>query len=177
MRAGVPGLPTPHPIGERLPGVFLDDDFSQRFVSGLDEVLAPLFLTLDSFPAYLDPKLTPEDFLGWLSQWVAFPLDESWPVELRRELVSNAVGLHRKRGTLEALKRQVELLTGGQVEVADSGSTRWSEQAGEEIPGPDAPEVTVRVRAPGDRSVDATALRTAVVEAVPAHVRVTVEIE
>ena len=177
MRTGVPGLPTPLPIGERLPAVYLDDDFTQRFVAGLDEVLAPLFLTLDSFPAYLDPHLTPEDFLTWLAGWVAFPLDEAWPVEMHRELVANAVELHRRRGTREALAWQVRLLTGGEVEVSDTGMCRWSEQPGEPVPGEEVPRVTVRVRAEEPGSIDAAALRTAVVDAVPAHVRVTVEIE
>lgn len=176
MRLGVPGLPTPHPIGERLPALFLDDDFTQRFVGGLDQVLAPLFLVLDSFPAYLDPRLTPEDFLTWLAGWVAFPLDDSWPVAMRRELVANAVELHRRRGTREALAWQLRLLTGGEVEVTDSGACRWSEESGEPVPGGEVPAVTVRVRDAGP-AVDATALRAAVVEAVPAHVRVTVEIE
>lgn len=174
MRTGVRGVPSPHPIGERLPAVFLDDEFAQRFVAGLDDVLAPLLMTLDSFPAYLDPRLTPEDFLGWLARWVAYPLDEAWPVEMRRELVANAVQLHRWRGTRAALAWQIRMLTGAEPEVVDSGSCVWSENSGDPVPGAEDPEVTVRVRAAGP--VDEVALRTAVAEQVPAHVRVVVEI-
>lgn len=176
MRAGLRGLSTPHPIGERLPAVYLDDDFTQRFVAALDEVLAPMLLTLDSFPAYLDPRLTPEDFLTWLAGWVAFTLDESWPVPKRRELVAHAVELHRRRGTRKGLAWQVELITGGEVEVVDSGSCGWTDRPGEPVPGADSPRVTVRVRPDRADAVDPVQLRAAVAEMVPAHVRVDVEI-
>jgi phage tail-like protein len=175
MRTGLPDLPTPHRIGERLPALFIEDEFTQRFVGGLDQVLAPLFLVLDSFPAYLDPRLAPEDFLAWLAAWVALPLDGAWPVELRRELVASAVVQHRRRGTREGLASHLRLLTGGDVEVTDSGSCGWTQQAGEPVAGAEVPSVTVRVREAAP-TVDATALRAAVVEAVPAHVRVVVEL-
>ena len=68
MRGMIEGLETPHPIGFELPGLFHDDDFTQRFTAALDEVIAPIFLTLDALEAYVDPWLAPEDFLGWLKQ-------------------------------------------------------------------------------------------------------------
>ena len=67
MRGAVPGLPTPHPIGLALPALYLDDGFTQRFTAGLDEVLAPVLLTLDCLDAYLDLELAPPDFLDWLA--------------------------------------------------------------------------------------------------------------
>jgi phage tail-like protein len=36
----------------------------------LHEVLAPVVATIDCLGAYLDPALTPEDFLRWLGGWV-----------------------------------------------------------------------------------------------------------
>lgn len=176
MRTSLHHQATPHPIGERLPAVYLDDDFTQRFVAALDEVLAPVLLTLDSFPAYLDPRLAPEDFLGWLAGWVAFPVDDGWPVQMRRDLVANAVELHRRRGTAEALAWQVRLLTGAEIEVVDSGACTWSNRPGESVPGAEQPRVGVRVRVPAGGEVDVAQLRTVVVEMVPAHVYVDVEL-
>ncbi|MEU1297162.1 phage tail protein, partial [Streptomyces sp. NPDC005840] len=40
-RAAIPGLPSRYPIGEQLPALYAEDDFAQRFTSGLDTVLAP----------------------------------------------------------------------------------------------------------------------------------------
>jgi phage tail-like protein len=177
MRTGVPGLPTPHPIGERLPAVYLDDDFTQRFAAAFDDVLAPVFATLDSFAAYLDPLLTPADFLTWLAGWVAFAVDEAWPVGQRRELVTHAVELHRWRGTRRGLASHVRLLTGGEVEIVDSGRCGWSEQPGAPVPGSGPAQVVVRVRVPDPASVDLPHLRAAITEIVPAHVRATVEVQ
>ncbi|HEX8629687.1 MAG TPA: phage tail protein [Catenuloplanes sp.] len=176
MRSGLPGLATPLPIGERLPAVYLDDDFTARFTAALDEVLAPILLTLDCFAAYLDPRLAPTDFVGVLADWVAFPVDESWTPEQRRDLVAHAVQLHRWRGTARGLAEHVSLLTCGQVEITDSGGCTWSEQSGAPLPGGGPPQVSVRVLLPDPAAVDQRRLRQAIAELVPAHVAVTVEV-
>ena len=105
MRAAVAGLPTPHPLAARLPAVFLDDPspvatggFTQRFVSAFDEVLAPVFATLDCFDAYLDPGLAPDDFVAWLAGWVALDLDDGWTPAQCRELVRGGCSPVRIRG-------------------------------------------------------------------------------
>jgi phage tail-like protein len=174
MRTGVPGLASPHPIGERLPAVYLEDDFTQRLTAALDGVLAPILATLDCFAGYLDPELAPADFLDWLAGWVALDLDESWTLPRRRALIRNAVDLHRWRGTRRGLAEQVRLLTGGQVEVTDSGGCASSETPGGPLPGTGPPSVVVRVAEP--EAVDRQRLHAAVAEAVPAHVLVTVEV-
>ncbi|GIG59131.1 phage tail protein [Longispora fulva] len=176
MRLGLDHLTTAHPIGERLPGVYLENAFTQRFTEALDQVLAPVFLALDCFPAYLDPALVPEDFLDWLAGWVALSLDESWPVAQRRDLVAHAVELHRWRGTKRGLAAHVRLLTGGAVEVVDSGVCGWSDLPGGEVPGSGPAQVVVRVGVPDPGQVNERRLRAAIVEAVPAHVLVTLEV-
>ncbi|MGC5020964.1 phage tail protein [Micromonospora sp. DT47] len=176
MRSGVPGLPTPVPIRERLPAVYLDDDFTTRLTGALDDVLAPIILTLDCFADYVDPRLAPEDFLTWLADWVAFAVDERWTTEQTRELVAHAVELHRWRGTKRGLVEHVRLLTGGEVDIADSGLCAWSDRAGGPMPGDGPPQVVVRVRVDNIERLDQRRLREAIVEIVPAHVRLTVEV-
>ena len=56
MRAGLHGLPVAHPIGEQLPAVYADDDFTQRMTSALDDVLAPVFATLWIRLGHRDPS-------------------------------------------------------------------------------------------------------------------------
>lgn len=175
-RTGVPALPTAQPIGLRLPAVYLDDEFTQRFTEAFDDVLAPVLATLDSFTAYLDPALAPDDFLEWLAGWVALSVDEGWTEAQRRVLVAYAVDLHRWRGTRRGLTAHVRMLTGGDVEVLDSGVSAWSDRPGAEVPGTGPPQAVVRVRVADPSTVDAGRLRAAVVDAVPAHVAVTVEV-
>lgn len=173
-RVGVPGLPTPHPLADRLPAVYLEDGFVQRFTAALDEVLAPVFATLDGLSGYLDPWLAPADFVDWLANWVALDVDESWTPAQRRELIANAVELHRWRGTPRGLAAHVRLLTGSDAEVVDSGGCVSSDLPNGPLPGASPARVTLRVRAAD--AVDEFRLRAAVAAAVPAHVAVTVEV-
>lgn len=176
MRTGIRGLPTPHPIADRLPAVYLDDRFTPRFTAALDEVLAPVFAILDGLPGYLDPRLAPPDFLDWLAGWVALEIDESWTPRQRRELVANAVELHRWRGTRRGLAAHVRLLTGGEVEIADSGGCSSSGRPGGPLPGDSPARAVVRVRVPDPESVDRQRLRATVAASVPAHVAITVDV-
>lgn len=175
MRGGISGLPVANPIGERLPAVYAEDDFAQRMTGALDDVLAPVFATLDCLPDYFDPILAPPDFVEWLSGWVAFALDEGWTLAQRRALVANAVELHRWRGTARGLSAHVRLLTLGDVDIVDSGSCTFSERPGVDLPARGA-HVEVKVRVPDPRTIDEPRLLAAIVEAVPAHVRVSLDV-
>ena len=170
MRGHVAGLRSPHPLGPTLPALYQEDDFAQRMLSAFDEVIAPVYATLDSFDAYLDPHLTPEDFLSWLATWVGIGLDESWDEERRREVVARAVELYRLRGTAIGLAAQVEISTGGTVEIVENGATGWSVDPGGEMPGSPDPLVVVRVTVPDPRAIDAARLDAMVAAAKPAHV-------
>ena len=131
----LPGLASPFPLGEHLPGLYRDDAFTQRFTAAFDEVLAGAVQVLDCFPAYLDPALAPEDFLEWLGSWVGATPDETWPIERRRAFVASAVELFRIRGTAAGLAAHVAVFTGGEVEIAEPGATAWSREAGAADPG------------------------------------------
>ncbi|ANZ38869.1 phage tail protein [Lentzea guizhouensis] len=167
---------SPHPLGERLPAVYTDDDFTQRFTAALDEVLAPVFTVLDCFAAYLDPRLAPAGFADWLAGWVALDLDESWTASQRRELVARAVHLHRFRGTRRGLAEHVWLLTGGRVEIADSGGTAVSPRPDGALPGSSPAHVLIRIRLADPHAVDRARITAAVRRMVPAHVATTIEV-
>ncbi|MFE4538012.1 phage tail protein [Streptomyces scopuliridis] len=175
-RAAVPGLPSRYPIGEQLPALYADDDFAQRFTAGLDTVLAPVFATLDNLPAYLDPRVTPTDFLTWLASWVGAADDPRWPVELRREAVVRAVELHRWRGTKRGLVEALRLALGVHVEVTGDGGAAWSSTAGADLP-PESPSGTlVRVWPGREARVDPDRVRETVRAMCPAHTVCRVEV-
>ena len=175
-RGVIPGLPTPHPMGPAMPAVFQEDDFAQRFVSAFDEVLAPIFSALDNQDAYFDPYLTPEDFLEWMSGWVGIDLDETWPVERRRELVAKAVELYRWRGTLRGLKETVATYAVDEPEILDNGGTIASTSPGTKFPGKSVPEVTIRLKVKDPGAIDMTRLERLVAAATPAHIEAKVEV-
>ena len=125
-RGLVAGLPTSQPLIGTLPGLYHDDELARGLTAAFDDVLAPVLSTLDNIEAYLDPALTPEDFLDWLGGWVGLLLDETWPIERRRAFVAVAAQLYRNRGTVAGLAMHVRLFSAGEVEVSDSGGSAWS---------------------------------------------------
>ncbi|MDL5156563.1 phage tail protein [Actinomycetospora termitidis] len=179
MRGTLTGFPSPHPLQERLPGVYADSDgdgFVHRFTSALDDLLTPVLVTLDNLPAYLDPFVAPEDVLDWLAGWVGVAGDTGWPVEHRRRLVAEAAAIHRRRGTPAGVADHVRCLTGGRVEVTDGGGVSWSRTPGSRPPGSDGAEVHVVVHVADPATVDRTRLDALVARLVPAHLAVSVDV-
>lgn len=139
--------------------------------------MAPVFASLDNLDAYLDPGVAPSDFLDWLGTWVGVALDDSWTLERRRAFVARATSLHRIRGTSGGLRAFLEVVTGGVVEVEESGGTAWSTEAGERFPGRPDFEVEVTVHADAARTLDPDQLDVLVAAAKPANVRHRVSVE
>jgi phage tail-like protein len=172
LRGLIPGLDTARPMGLMLPAVYQEDDLAQRLVSALDEVLAPVLVTLDCLDAYFDAWLTPHDFLEWLAGWVGVILDENWPLERQRALVGQMVKLYGRRGTVRGLQELLAVCTGVEVAVTDSGGTTWSATGGSPLPGSATPRLVVRFRA---GTADPAQVERLVAEAKPAHVPHVVE--
>jgi phage tail-like protein len=175
-RGLMPGVQVPQSIGEMLPGVYQDDLFTMEWCAGLDEVIAPVITTLDCLSAYIDPVLAPSDFLDWLGGWVGMILDENWPVERRRGAIAAAMELFQLRGTLTGLARHVEIFTGGQVSIADSGGVATSGVPGGTLPGESVPRLAVRVVVDDPEAVNEATLDRIVASAKPAHVVHRVEV-
>lgn len=176
MRALTPEVPSPHPLVASLPELFQEDPVVRAWTDAFDEVLAPVFCTLDGLAAYLDPWLTPDDFLPWLVGWVGVALDPSWPLGRRRAAVDRAAELYRWRGTARGVAAAVELATGITPEVLDSGRTAWSATPGAAPPGDAVPSMVVRLRVGAGMQPDVAAARRAVELTAPAHVPVQVEV-
>src|SRR5262245_50628052 len=176
MRGTVAGLASPHPMGPAMPALYQDDAFAQSFLAALATVLAPVVATLDNLDSYLDPYLTPDDFLVWLANWVGMTVDDTWTIERRREAVARAVELYRLRGTATGLSQQVAIHTGGTVEIVENGGISWSMDPGGELPGSAKPQVVVRVHVDDPKAVDAARVEALVAAAKPAHVEHRVEI-
>lgn len=176
MRGTLDGLAPAQSLGSALPAVYQEDDFTQRFLAGLDVVVAPVFAVIDNIDAYLDPDLAPPDFLTWLATWVGVAPDERWDEARTRAIVGSAVDLYRMRGTAAALQAQIELETGGQVEIIENGATGWSVDAAGELPGSPEPIIVVRVMVTDPRSIDPLRLDGLVARAKPAHVPHRIEV-
>jgi phage tail-like protein len=176
MRAAIRGLDTPYPLGTLLPAIYQSDPAAMRWTAGFDDVLAPVIATLDCLRAYIDPMLAPDDFLLWLAGWFGTTLDENWPLHRQRAAVASSVVLYRQAGTATGLRALVELVTGGEVEVSDSGGVAWSQAPNTPLPGQDESSVRVLVVIPAGQPLDLKALDELVAAAKPAHVAHRVEV-
>ena len=182
MRGTVEGLESSHPIGLELPALFQDDDVAQRFVAGLDDILAPIFLTLDAIESYIDPWLAPRDFLAWLAEWVSAPWDGALSEVQQRTLVARSAELLGWAGTARGLAEIVELMAGTRPDIEESGGTAWTVEPGGDIPGSANASVTVRVRvddlpaAGPEREDRLERVRQVVLQFLPAHLTASVEV-
>lgn len=174
-RRGVEGLGTRYTLLDGLPAVYRVDPFAIDLVDGFDTVLAPIHAAVDDLDSYLDPALTPPDFLEWLGGWLGLVVDRSWPIRRRREFVRKAVAVYRWRGTAQGIARAVELYTGVMPEVIDSGGVSVGPEPMGRIPGNDPPEVVIRLRL-ADPGVDTDVVERIVSEVKPAHVRHRIEV-
>ncbi len=176
MRGSLPGLVSPVPIIGQLPGIYQDDLFTAEFTGGFDDVLAPIFATLDCLEAYVDPWLAPDDFLQWLATWVGVTIDEGWPIDRTRAFISSIVEFYRWRGTARGLRAELAVYTGGEVEITETGGVQWSLIPGSPLPGEDVPRIAVRIRVDDPSSVKERTIDEMIRAAKPAHVVHVVEI-
>lgn len=170
MRGTVTGLGTPYPLQALLPAVLQEDSFTRRLVNGTDEVLAPIVSTIDCLEAYLNPLLAPVDFLEWMATWFSEALDENWPAQRRRRFVAAAVEMFRTRGTVAGLHRELELSSGGEVEINESGGVAWSLKPEAPLPGEDIPRLVVRVVVDEVSTMSQASLDAHIKAAKPAHI-------
>lgn len=181
MRGTVAGLSSPMPLAGLLPSMLRTDPFAAGMCQGLDEVLAPVLLTLDSFPAYLDLDTAPEDMLGWLAGWAGLVgpeqnLPAGGDPERLRALLAAAQELHVRRGTRLGIERAVAAELDVRCEVVETGAATWSAEPAQplpdgDLPGETMPTVEVVVYPENGRTVDPARLEDVLAAATPAHVR------
>lgn len=100
-----------------LPALYSESEFMGRFLMIFESILGPLEGMIDNMASYLDPALCPEELLPWLASWMGLEVDDSWPVERRRELVGSADNLFRWRGTRRGLREFLRLYAGVEPQI------------------------------------------------------------
>jgi phage tail-like protein len=91
-------------------------DFLERFLAIEQSVLSGIEAKIDDLPRLFDPHAAPvgdpPSWLGWLSGWLTFILDEHWAEADARANLANAFHLYRKRGTIEGLREYLQIYAG-----------------------------------------------------------------
>jgi phage tail-like protein len=112
----------------RLPEVFSDDpagaDFLFRYLSLPDGELADLDARAASRDLLLEPFGAPAEALSWIASLFGLALDERWSETSRRQLLAEVTCLWRRRGTLGALTRMLEIYLGVRPVIVESWRLR-----------------------------------------------------
>ena len=91
-------------------------DFLDRMLGNFEGVLTLLEDRVAQSWLLTDASSTPDDALGWLSSWIGMTLDSSQPAERQRQMLINSPQLCRQRGTLDGLRRALNIATGNGVD-------------------------------------------------------------
>jgi len=153
-----------------LPLGMQSDDFLVRFLSIFEDVATTLRASADSVSRIADVNVTSAEMVRYLGDWVgAAGVDARLPERVQRNIVLAAGATISGRGTAWALRRMLEAITDGVVEVFDRGGV--FRDGGAPV-GPS--DVYVRASSTGhvrpDRFVDL------VLSAVPADAPITIEV-
>ena len=171
------------PLGSLLPAVYQEyDENALRLTTGLDGVLAPVWLSIDCFDAYLSPAMSPDDVTTWLASWVGIVAADNWHPERLADLVNRSFELHRWRGTAKGMTDLIEAYTGVRPEVEDNGGVAVSPTRGANAVIAERPAVVVRLPRASLGPDDATRdeklerLNALIAATTPAHVLTRVEL-
>ena len=165
-----------------LPAIYSDNDFMGRFLMIFEHVLGPIESILDNLSYYFDPGTIPQELLPWLASWVNLVLDDTWPLERRRELVKSAVALYQLRGTRRGVKEYIQAYTGVEPTIDEDFAgliLGESAQLGRNTVlggGGGQYTFTVTLELEDPDSVELGQLRTIIEEEKPAHTSYTLRI-
>jgi phage tail-like protein len=112
----------------RLPEVFSADpagaDFLFRYLSLPDGELADLDARAAARDLLLEPFGALAEALSWVASLFGLALDERWSEASRRQLLAEVICLWRRRGTLGALTRMLEIYLGVRPVIVESWRLR-----------------------------------------------------
>ncbi len=106
-----------------LPAIYQQDpqgrDFMERFLALFESLNLEVEDEIAHMARYFDPEVVGDEFLEWLSSWLALMQDTNWPEEKRRAFLRRAYQLYKKRGTSRGLEELVQLFTEAEVAVIE----------------------------------------------------------
>ena len=166
-----PGVPeTSSSYLELLPGIYHESDFMARFLLIFEHILSPIERTVGNIADYLEPGLTPADFVPWLGSWLGVVVDARVPDERKRELVRQAPELYRWRGTKRGLAHYLRLYTGYEPEIIEPALSEIASNRNLAF------RFTVRIRVPRGEQIHRALVESIIDSEKPAFAACTLEI-
>lgn len=98
-----------------------DGRFLERYLSVFESEFVDVEEEIERLTRYVDPEGVPNEYLSWLSDWLAIEFDEEWPAAAKREFLGRAPTLFRLRGTREGMGRTIRLY----LHHVETPNTSW----------------------------------------------------
>jgi phage tail-like protein len=119
-----------------LPAIYRRDassrDMLERFLSLSQTGLGRVHQETADLPLLFDPYATPASgfpsWLGWLSGWLAWQMNQAWTEPQARKYIAGAYALYGQRGTVHGLKRYLKIYAGVNAHILEPArmATLWS---------------------------------------------------
>lgn len=107
-------------LAAMLPAIYRDDPFLGRYLWAFEQMFVALEQQIDDLASLFDPAEAREDFLPWLSSWVALTLRADLPASQQRAFLARIVPLYRRRGTKQNLQDLLSIFTRGVPTITES---------------------------------------------------------
>jgi len=106
-----------------LPAIYREDLFLGRYLWVFEQVLLGLEQQIGDLATVFDPAEAREDFLPWLSSWVAFTLRSDLETSQQRAFLARIIPLYRRRGTKKNLQDLLSIFTTGVPSIVEPDDT------------------------------------------------------
>lgn len=121
---------------DHLPAIYRRNDASrdllERFLALAQTGIGEVRAEIDDLPRLFDPFAAPvsgyPSWLGWLSGWLAWQVNQHWSEAQSRAYLSEVFALYGQRGTVAGLKRYLKIYAGVNAHVIERAlhATLWS---------------------------------------------------
>ncbi|ADQ69185.1 phage tail protein [Halogeometricum borinquense DSM 11551] len=96
-----------------MPEIYQNDEqsaaFLEQYLSVMESSFVDIESEIESIGEHFDPYGVSSESLAWLESWLAADIGREWPESARRELLSRAPELYKKRGTKAGLLELIRL--------------------------------------------------------------------
>ena len=122
-------------FADQLPACLAEDPFLRRFLQIFDAVANSVEMQVAGMEHIVDVSVAPDRMIRWLGGWLDIDdIDPSVPIERQRRWVKEMGRLLWWRGTKEGVEGILQLATGEDVAVIDTGGVYRQFQAPEVQP-------------------------------------------
>ena len=106
-----------------LPAIYREDPFLGQYLWAFEQVLLGLEEEVGDLAKVFDPMEAREEFLPWLSSWVAFTLRSDLETSQQRAFLARIIPLYRRRGTKKNLQDLLSIFTTGVPSIVEPDDT------------------------------------------------------